>query len=297
MSTYNGERYLIEQIDSILAQERVDVHLLVRDDGSKDRTCEILDKYVLSHPNIEVVKAENVGFIKSFSKLIEMAQNTRIQADYFAFSDQDDVWMPHKLKMASDSLSHMDQEKPLLFSSNSMYVDETLNPIGLFHKEELYRTKENVMIYPTEQGCSMVFNRKAVELYNHHHPTVSWHDRWMCLICNFMGEMVYCNESLFYYRIHSSNTLSGKRSFLKVYSDDIKEFFTTPSVNYPMIIEFYNSFQNYLDDNAIHMIDDYIAYRHSFRIKMKIIFLSKYQYSFLWWRRLRNAFLVLFNKR
>ena len=159
MSTYNGERYLIEQIDSILAQERVDVHLLVRDDGSKDRTCEILDKYVLSHPNIEVVKAENVGFIKSFSKLIEMAQNTRIQADYFAFSDQDDVWMPHKLKMASDSLSHMDQEKPLLFSSNSMYVDETLNPIGLFHKEELYRTKENVMIYPTEQGCSMVFNR------------------------------------------------------------------------------------------------------------------------------------------
>lgn len=297
MSTYNGERYLKEQIDSILTQEGVSVHLLVRDDGSKDKTCAILDEYDKQYDNVSVVKAENVGFVKSFSKLVEMSCNYKTQVEYYAFSDQDDVWMPHKLKTACSYLSKMDQDKPLLFSSNSIYVDENMKELGVFHPKEPYRTKENVMIYPTEQGCSMVFNLKAVELYNLHHPDISWHDRWMCLICNFMGEMCYCHEPLFYYRMHSNNTLSGKKTFWEVYYDDIKDFFTTPSVNYPMLIEYRNAFQNYFDGIAIHMIDEYIAYRKSFKIKLRMIFLSNYQYSFKWWRMIRNAILIFFNKR
>lgn len=76
MSTYNGEKYLAEQIDSILQQQDVKVYLLARDDGSHDSTFKILEKYSLQHDNIKCVKGENVGFIQSFSKLVCMAANT-----------------------------------------------------------------------------------------------------------------------------------------------------------------------------------------------------------------------------
>lgn len=297
LSTYNGERYLKEQIDSILAQEGVGVHILVRDDGSKDRTCEILEEYDMQHDNVDVVRADNVGFVKSFSKLVEMAQKYKDLVDYYAFSDQDDVWMPHKLKTACDCLSKMNQDKPLLFSSNSVCVDENLNILKQFHKSKPYRTKENVMIYPTEQGCSMVFNKKAVELYNMHSPITSWHDRWMCMICNCFGELYYSHEALFYYRIHSSNTLGVRKSLLKTYFDDIFDFFFTTPLNYGMVKEFYDGYKDKLDAHNNQMVVEYLSYSDSIRQKIKMIFLSKYQYSFAWHRRLRNSLLIIFNKR
>ena len=87
MSTYNGELFLKEQIDSILSQEGVDVRLLVRDDGSKDNTCSILSDYASAHQNIEWKACENVGFVKSFSALVKMAMTSEIPADYYAFAD------------------------------------------------------------------------------------------------------------------------------------------------------------------------------------------------------------------
>ena len=133
MSTYNGGRFLKEQIDSILSQEDVDVRLLVRDDGSKDNTCSILSEYASVHQNIEWKACENVGFVRSFSALVRMALESEIAADYYAFADQDDIWMSKKLITACSVLFSKDASKPNLFTSNSMQVDADGKELELFH--------------------------------------------------------------------------------------------------------------------------------------------------------------------
>ena len=97
MSTYNGEKYLKEQIDSILSQEGVDVRLYIRDDGSSDRTTDILASYQ-EHKNVKIEKGNNLGFAKSFLTALDECD----EADYYAFSDQDDVWEKDKLSTAME---------------------------------------------------------------------------------------------------------------------------------------------------------------------------------------------------
>ena len=182
MSTYNGERFLKEQIDSILSQEGVDVRLLVSEDGSTDRTWEILEVYASGYRNIVITRGENVGFVKSFSALVRMAldytnmeeavqttptedcsiktQSPNLGGEremFYAFADQDDIWMPKKLMTACSVLSSKDPSKPNLFTSNSMQVDAEGKELELFHKgpEPKFR-KGNVLVFGTEQGCSMI---------------------------------------------------------------------------------------------------------------------------------------------
>ena len=110
MSTYNGEKYLREQIDSILEQDcerfgKAEIKLLVRDDGSKDTTLDILKEYADNYPDkIQYYQGENAGVIKSFFELIQKADDT---ADYYALADQDDYWMPGKLSAGIDKIEDM----------------------------------------------------------------------------------------------------------------------------------------------------------------------------------------------
>lgn len=113
MSTYNGKDYLREQIDSILSQdceEKADVKLklLIRDDGSKDGTQEILRKYAAKYPDqVSWYQGENIGVIKSFFDLIEKSDE---KADYYAFSDQDDYWHKEKLRAGIEKIKEMSKK-------------------------------------------------------------------------------------------------------------------------------------------------------------------------------------------
>ncbi len=298
MSTYNGERYIKEQIDSIINQVGVELFLLVRDDGSLDETCKIIESFTDNNNNIVFIKGNNVGVIKSFSMLIEMSKNYQQSVDYYAFADQDDVWLPDKIETACDSLNMMDSSIPLLFSSNSIVVDEKLNKKGMFHKQKPYRTRENVMVYPTtEQGCSMVFNRKALELYNYCPPIVSWHDRRMMLLCNFFGKTVYCHTPLFLYRIHSNNTQVKNNSIVKRLYNDL--FFLLSKErydNYEMVDEFRKAYGAFLNNDDQEIIDIYMNYHHNLKYKWKLICLNKFQQDLSWCNRMRKALLILLNK-
>lgn len=295
MSTYNGELYLGEQIDSILTQKGVDVDLLVRDDGSEDKTCDILETYSKKYKNIKWVSSNNIGFVRSFSELLKMAGT--IEYDYYAFSDQDDVWMPEKLQTACNSLLSYDNSLPLLFSSNSIYVDENLNKLGFFHQEEPYRTKENVMIYPTEQGCSMVFNMRAVELYNKRPPSIAWHDRWMCLICTYFGETIYSQLPLFYYRIHSKNALGeNNNSFWKRITGKFLLLWNGQIGNFCMTEEFFMAYGSELDEKYIRFFNIYLNYRKSFKFMYNLIKLDEFQHSLSWWDRYKKTIMVILGK-
>lgn len=296
MSTYNGESYLRKQIDSILNQEKVKVHLLIRDDGSTDGTCKILAEYAERYQNISWNTSKNVGFVRSFSILAENALSYPEPIDFYAFSDQDDIWMPNKIKIACRYLEDSKEDTPLLFSSNSLFVDDHMNVLGAFHRKTPHFTKQNVMIFPTEQGCSMVFNKRALELYDSHPPRDAWHDRWMCLICNFFGETIYCQTPLFYYRIHGGNMIGKKQKLWDRMMDDVKFFFTSDAKNSQMVEEFYQAFETHLSLEDRDIVNVFLHYKESFRNKWKIMVSPEYQRAPNWQERLRKSILLLFNK-
>lgn len=300
MSTYNGSVFLKEQINSILGQNEVDVSLLVRDDGSQDTTHQILEEYVLKYENVRWYTSENVGFVRSFSDLLIKARDLDVLYDYYAFSDQDDIWMPDKLKNACGKLSMMDSGTPNLYTSNSIQITSEGSIISLFHPVRPRYRKGNVLIYGTEQGCSMVFNRKALEFYDLYPPQTSYHDRWMYMICFFLGSTYYDHEPQFYYRIHSHNTIGKisdreqKNILVRFFS---KSMFKPLSTHLEMSREFYSYYSDFITKKDAKLFVIYSKYRTNLINKLKMIIMddfscpySKFKISFYYF------VCLLFNK-
>lgn len=215
MSTYNGERYVHEQIDSILNQEGVEVSLVVRDDGSADNTQAILKEYSSAHSNVKPMFQHNVGCKKSFYLAAKTAAAQ--DGDYFAFSDQDDFWMPDKLATAIGYIK-IEEEKnpsiPFLYFCAPDIVDKDLNPLGKAWNNSHLLTFEEALIAQPCAGCTMVFNRKALELFLIGNPDrMSMHDSWMyktVLACS--GRIIEDAAPHIKYRQHGNNVI-GTGSF------------------------------------------------------------------------------------
>ena len=138
LSTYNGTKYLSEQLDSLYSQNGVDIHIIARDDGSKDNTVEILKSYQNKFGKMTILAEDNVGCAKSFFSLIHyVCQSKDLKADYFAFCDQDDVWLPEKLKRAAEKLDTEEAERKLYFCSAN-FVDSNLNYLATVNLDKVY---------------------------------------------------------------------------------------------------------------------------------------------------------------
>lgn len=207
LSTYNGKKYLSEQIESVLHQQGVDVSILARDDGSKDCSVDILRRYS-GIEEIEVIEGSNIGVVGSFFRLMREAVTRDF--DYFAFCDQDDVWMNDKLKVAVDILSgHKDG--PALYMGAFQMVDENLHPIPTnFSRPNI--SVEGAFASNCATGCTMVFNKKLLEkalLANYDDALM--HDYWVYMVSLLTGGYVYYDETPhIYYRQHSNNVIGGK---------------------------------------------------------------------------------------
>lgn len=278
LSTYNGESFLKEQIDSILSQESIDVYLLIRDDGSTDNTCRIIEEYAESYRNVKYCKGNNIGFVNSFSQLARQALDCRLQPDFYAFADQDDIWMPNKLYQACVELNKKDSLLPNLFTSNSILIDAFGKEIGIFHKERPIYSKGNILLYNTEQGCSMIFNKQALELYCQYPPKKSFHDRYMCMICFLLGTASYCHTPLFYYRLHGNNALglenkSLANSGFAKFCNFIKYIFSEQlTSNYRLMAsEFYDNYKEFLSFENSTIVKDYIDYRNGLINRFKLL--------------------------
>lgn len=276
MSTYNGEKYLREQVDSILTQKGVNVHLLVRDDGSKDSTLQILEEYSNRFHNFEYVKGKNVGFVKSFSELVIMGEKKNFE--YYAFADQDDVWYKEKLCTAINSLNMNSKDKPVLFASNCMLIDSFGKDIRPLRNAQLNYRKGNSLYSGSVQGCSMVFNRTAVQIYALHLPTMAYHDIWMLYICAIFGKVVYDRTPLFGYRIHSTNAIglghTKKISFFEKVSNKFSN--SHFRLYYNAVSDFKNSFQEELFGENLDTVRDYLEYRRNIFAKLRLLRKRKY---------------------
>lgn len=214
MSTFNGEKYLAEQLDSIFAQEGVAVKLYVRDDGSADSTVKILNDYSNKHPLIVVRDGENVGPGESFMRLVyKYASEPDI--DYYAFADQDDIWLPNKLSCAIAAIEKEDTGEPVLYSSNQyLYIDG--RNVGNRHNEIQRTDLIAHLTRNTIAGCTFVFNKALATLIadagNVDYRILKYrlHDAWIMLVAIACGKALYDNSSHMLYRIHSENTVGVK---------------------------------------------------------------------------------------
>lgn len=204
LSAYNGENYIAEQIKSILRQKYVQVSLLIRDDGSEDATWKILSEYAAKHRNVCVYAGKNIGTQKSYFDLLAHADS---DMDYFAFSDQDDVWHTHKLRRAVEILSQETENKPLLYASNVICASEDLRI-----KTRIYRLKRkhpsfgNALVENICTGCTEVFNKQLLELVRMHPPGCAiLHDWWFYMTAACFGKVCFDEKAYILYRQHAHN--------------------------------------------------------------------------------------------
>ncbi len=245
MSAYNGEKYIREQIDSILGQKNVDVELFIRDDGSTDSTAEIISGYAGKNNNVFFWNRDNIinlGIRDSFLTLLKEVCDKHTDINYFAFADQDDVWKQDKLSAAVRLMreQNSDKAKPMLYYSNKTFVDAELH---LIQEEQIkhYGDFYDILWPSLAYGCTMVMNRPLVKLAVSEIPTQyrSIHDAWVYRLAILCGAtVVFDPSSYILYRQHGDNicgkdasTLVRKKSILNVFSrsrymrqDQVREY-------------------------------------------------------------------------
>ena len=192
MATYNGSRWVREQMDSILAQEGVDVTLRIVDDRSTDDTFEVVSAYAAEHPEVRATRNErNLGVTDNFMQMVYEGQAQGY--DLYAFSDQDDVWLPEKLACAAAAIDAAGGEgEPILYYSDLLNVSDASEERELARFAECERHPGTVLVRNYVNGCVMVCNRALFDLVRSYRPAVfpRMHDVWFHMVARFCGTVV-----------------------------------------------------------------------------------------------------------
>lgn len=218
LATYQGEKYLREQLDSLLKQSYDQWMVFAHDDGSTDKTMDILQEYADEYSDsIIIIDGKKTGNAKNnFLYLMSM-----VSAPYYMCCDQDDVWLPEKiertyLRMKETEEKHKDS--PILVFTELHVVDEKLNIIAdslsKYQGLNCYRkSSRNIMIQNCVTGCTMMFNRKVCELCQRAKKSnaMIMHDWWCALIASEFGCLVFEEEPTILYRQHTDNTVGAKK--------------------------------------------------------------------------------------
>ena len=197
LSTYNGEKYLPELLESVLAQKDIYVDILARDDGSTDKTVEILKKY----DRVKVYGGNNLKPAKSFLDLIWKAD---INYDYYALCDQDDVWKKNKMIKIQQAF---EDPKVMAVVHDAQIVDEKLSSLN----ETTFEWRDSKagfwknMKKNSYIGCCMAVRRSALKRILPIPDNIWIHDQWIGLLAEQLGKVVFIEEPLIYYRRHGGN--------------------------------------------------------------------------------------------
>lgn len=203
MSTFQGERYVREQMLSVLSQLPARGTVLVRDDGSTDRTVDEIA--ALADPRITIIAGQNLGFGQSFLTLLSLVPK---DVDMVMLADQDDVWLPDKLQRAWGRLNQLGSE-PGLYGSAQTFVDQNLHPLGRTPPLPRSPSMANALTENIIVGCTAAINRAALLLLQRAGvpASVRFHDWWIYLVVSAFGVVVYDEEPTLLYRQHGANVI------------------------------------------------------------------------------------------
>lgn len=215
MSTYNGEKYLADQIKSIQSQTFEDWQLLIRDDGSSDNTVSVIRDMAKKDDRIHFIndgQNENYGVIKSFYHLVKYDS-----ADYYFFSDQDDVWLPEKMEMTLKRAQIESSDNPLLVYTDLKVVNEDLEVLqeSMIKSQSHHANTELVqeLTENTVTGGTMMINKALADKWQVY-DNLLMHDWYLALLAASLGKLVYIDQATQLYRQHEANVL-GARTWSK----------------------------------------------------------------------------------
>lgn len=277
MSTYNGDAYLKEQIDSILKQERVNVNLFIRDDGSSDKTRKILNEYS-SYKNINIIYGENLGYERSFMMLASQSENIY---DYYLFSDQDDVWYKDKIINAINKIANINS--PVLYVGNPKYVNASLNEIsvkgGMLDRipEGILKSKWIISTGLCGLGCTMLWNKKLNSIFlNNKDCFVNCHfahDNFFSILAATCGVIYKDRDTYILYRQHDTNVSGNKlknNSKFRLFQK-ISTFVQKNDYDYRLRKYIYINYNEFMTRNCKKEVELSLWYKEKNMNKLKLL--------------------------
>lgn len=236
MATYNGRRYLRQQLDSILNQTYSNFRLLVSDDGSTDSTLKILEEYETKDRRVEIYRQEkNIGIVANFEFLIN-----KVRSEYFMFADQDDIWREDKIEK---TLNKMEETNSDLVYSDLEVVNSRLKPLapsywelkGFNSKIKKYNNFESLYLNNFITGCTMMVKSKWINEFLPLPKDSKYvlHDYWISLVVSQSGKISYIDEKLVQYRQHTNNKVGSKTKSEELETlDEIRDLFINVKIEH-----------------------------------------------------------------
>lgn len=215
MATYNGERFLHYQFESLLKQTNQDWVLYIHDDNSTDCTVKIIQEYVEKYKEQIIFLDDDVSFgnaTKNFSYMIN-----KISADYMMFCDQDDIWLENKIELTMKTMEKTEYDnrgEPVMVHTDLRVVDQQLNVIhNSFCKFMRINPKRdslnNLLVRNIATGCTMMINRPLINLLQPIPDEIIVHDWWIALVASSFGKIVFIPSTTILYRQHEANTIGA----------------------------------------------------------------------------------------
>ena len=222
LATYNGEKYLSEQIDSILNQTYLNWVLFIRDDGSTDGTSETIDRYCESHAE-KIIRVNNPsdkhGSNANFAALL-LHVKEYYSFQYFMFCDQDDVWLEEKIEVTLSKMQKVESKNriPTLVHTDLKVVDENLNVLGdSFFTYRALRPQitdlRHLLIQNNATGCTMLWNKALNDIVDDslNNEGIFQHDWWMSLTASCFGQIAVMDHPTILYRQHGTNSIGATK--------------------------------------------------------------------------------------
>lgn len=283
LASYNGEKYLSQQIESILKQDESNWELWIRDDHSTDKTLEIIQSYVKLDSRIHHLPSkENVGVVKSFFTLLKEVPK---EYAYYMFCDQDDVWIPEKISLTLSKMKAVEtsDKLPTLIYSDLKVVNEDLHTIhnSMFDFQKVKPERNNLVELTVQNvvtGCTVMINQSLRCIFKDG-DHVLMHDQWLGMMAAAFGRIDFVPEATILYRQHQSNQVGAQQSswtfMLK------KLFHLNKSVHliqegFLQATSFFETFEVLLNDQQKAFLKDYGAMQQM-NVKKRIHFIKKYQ--------------------
>lgn len=276
LSAYNGEKYIAQQIESIMKQKNSNhLTLLVRNDGSTDNTGKILKNLENKYDNLRVINGPNIGLIASFFELLKTGLN-EYNFDYYSFSDQDDYWLEDKLQTAVNYIEKESNNIPILYGCRSIVVDDNLNKTEFVTQaQERKITFYNTAIQNIVIGHNQVLNKKLAEVLVKYHQdfnNIYSQDLWIENVAAVTGKIIFDNTPHTLYRMHSHNQLGyGKGKLDRVRGHLIRLKKKEPQKMAKQLEYFIKYYKNFISDEEENEIKLFLYSQRNIKTRINYI--------------------------